>query len=106
MSTLEDSLNGSGLGSPSHASSPVSSLDDLSATRESGLGEDAGTSSWLPDEGRDRGRGRKDGGGGGERDDGEEEDSEEEEIIMEEFRCAMSDIRQLSAPLIINLAIK
>lgn len=102
MSTLEDSLNGSGLGSPSHASSPVSSLDDLSATRESGLGEDAGTSSWLPDEGRDRGRGRKD-GGGGERDDGEEEDSEEEEIIMEEFRCAMSEIGQLSAPLIINL---
>ena len=103
MSTLEDSLNRSGLGSPSHASSPVSSLDDLSATRESGLGEDAGTSSWLPGEGRDRGRGRKD-GGGGERDDGEEEDSEEEEIIMEEFRCEMSEIRQLSAPLIINSA--
>ena len=100
MSTLEDSLNRSGLGSPSHASSPVSSLDDLSATRESGLGEDAGTSSWLPDEGRDRGR--KD-GGGGEGDDGEEEDSEEEEIIMEEFRCGMSEIRQLSAPQLIWL---
>lgn len=87
MSTLEDSLNRGDLGSPSHTSSPVSSLDGLSGTRESGLGEDAGTSSWLPDE--SRGRGRKDGvGGGGERDDGEEEeeDSEEEEIIMEEFR--------------------
>lgn len=89
MSTLEDSLNGDDLGSPSHASSPVSSLDDLSGTRESGLGEDAGTtSSWLPDQGI---RGRKDGGAGGsggERDSGEqdEEDSEEEEIIMEEFR--------------------
>ena len=74
MSTLEDSLDGD-LGSPSHASSPVSSVDDLSGTRESGLGEDAGNNgSWLPDQGRD-----------GERD-GEEEDSEEEEIIMEEFR--------------------
>jgi hypothetical protein len=84
MSTPEDSLNGGDLGSPSHTSSPVSSLDGLSGTRESGLGEDAGTSSWLPDE--SRGRGRKD-GGRGERDDGEEEeDSEEEEIIMEEFR--------------------
>ena len=78
MSTLEDSLNGGDPGSPSHASSPVSSLDDLSGTRESGLGEDAGTSSWLPDQGG----GRAD---RGERD-GEEEDSEEEEIIMEEFR--------------------
>lgn len=77
MSTLEDSLNGSDPGSPSHASSPVSSLDDLSGTRESGLGEDAGTSSWLPDQG-----GRRE---DGERDE-EEEDSEEEEIIMEEFR--------------------
>lgn len=79
MSSLEDSLNGGDPGSPSHASSPVSSLDDLSGTRESGLGEDAGTSSWLPDQGR--GSGREDGEG-----DGEEEDSEEEEIIMEEFR--------------------
>ena len=79
MSTLEDSLNRGDPGSPSHASSPVSSLDDLSGTRESGLGEDAGTSSWLPDQGG----GSED--QGGERD-GEAEDSEEEEIIMEEFR--------------------
>ena len=86
MSTLEDSLNvrGGDPGAPSHASSPVSSLDDLSGTRESGLGEEA--SSWLPDQGRGA-RGRKDGGGGGSEGDGEEgEDSEEEEIIMEEFR--------------------
>ena len=75
MSTLEDSLNDD-LGDPSHASSPVSSLDDLSGTRESGLGEDAGNGSWMPDQGRN---GERDGGG-------EEEDSEEEEIIMEEFR--------------------
>ena len=68
MSSTDDSLT-DGLGSPSHASSPVGSEEDLFATRESGLGEEGGTSSWLP------GRGGS-----------EEEDEQEEEEIMEEFR--------------------
>ena len=70
MSSPDDSLT-DGLGSPSHASSPVGSEEDFCATRESGLGEEGGTGSWLP------------GQGGG----SEEEDEQEEEEIMEEFRC-------------------
>ena len=74
MSSLEDSLIDGGPGSPSHASSPVSSLEDFSATRESGLGEEGGTSGWVPGEGK-----------GGGLQDGEEEEEDDEEI-MEEFR--------------------
>ena len=73
MSSLEDSLMDGGPGSPSHASSPVSSLEDFSATRESGLGEEGGTGSWMPGEGK---------GDGGQ----EEEEDDDEEEIMEEFR--------------------
>ena len=73
MSSLEDSLIDGGPGSPSHASSPVSSLEDFSATRESGLGEEGGTSGWMPGEGK---------GDGGQ----EEEEEDDEEEIMEEFR--------------------
>ena len=75
MSSLEDSLIDGGPGSPSHASSPVSSLEDFSATRESGLGEEGGGGGgWMPGEGK---------GDGGQE---EEEEEEDEEEIMEEFR--------------------
>lgn len=72
MSSLEDSLI-DGPGSPSHASSPVSSLEDLSATRESGLGEEGGTSSWAPREAEADAI-------------DDDEDGEEDEELMEEFR--------------------
>ena len=70
MSSLDDSLDG-GPGSPSHASSPVGSVEEFGATRESGLGDEAAPSAWLPDQ--------------GESGEGDEEEEDEEEI-MEEFR--------------------
>ena len=73
MSSLDESLNG-GPGLPSHASSPVSSLEDFGETKESGLGDEAGQSNWLPVQ-EERSEG----------DDGEDEEEDEEEI-MEEFR--------------------
>ena len=72
MSSLDESLDG-GPGSPSHASSPVSSLEDIDEAKESGLGDEARQSNWLPAQDE-----RSEG------DDGEDEEDEEE--IMEEFR--------------------
>ena len=69
MSSLDESLNGEP-GSPSHASSPVSSLEDFGEAKESGLGDEAGQSNWLPVQ--------------DERSERDEEEDEEE--IMEEFR--------------------
>lgn len=73
MSSLDESLDG-GPGSPSHASSPVSSLEDFGEAKESGLGDEAGQSNWRPVQ-DERGEGG----------DGEDEEDDEEEI-MEEFR--------------------